>query len=152
VVAGFWLWTHVSQGFEGKITEKRERDYWKQNLGTWKDAPLPSLDAVDLDVDLGPVHTRVQGEGLLRPRQPARQPPRASSPHGRCALEERPLDDGRHRGQAEDRTGLYVFTPTAPLAPGGRVRIGFQYDGVFPPASPRTAAPWASSSCHPAWS
>jgi hypothetical protein len=42
-VAAFWLWMAVSHGFEGKVLEKRMKDYWVQNLATWKDAPLPSL-------------------------------------------------------------------------------------------------------------
>jgi hypothetical protein len=44
----------VNHGYEGKILEKREKDYWKQNLATWEDAPLPSLAAVDLDLTLDP--------------------------------------------------------------------------------------------------
>ena len=32
----------------------------------------------------------------------------------------------------EDRSGLYVFTPPAPLKTGDRLRVGFRFEGSFP--------------------
>jgi hypothetical protein len=39
--------------------------------------------------------------------------------------------DGRP-AKPDDRALLYVFTPAHPLLPGGRMRIGFAFDGNFP--------------------
>ena len=132
-VAAFWLWVAVSHGFEGKILEKRMKDYWKQNLATWKDAPLPSLSAVDLDVDLDPRTRGFKMKGSYELTNlldaPLARFPLTGGPHWKNVHW---TMDG-NEAKPDDRTGLYVFTPARPLANGDRVRIGFQYDGVLPP-------------------
>src|SRR5262249_16080734 len=132
-VAALWLWMAVSHGFEGKVLEKRMKDYWKQNLATWKDAPLPSLSAVDLDVDLDPGTRGFTMKGSYELTNlldaPLARFPLTGGPHWKNV---RWTMDG-NEAKPEDRTGLYVFTSARPLATGDRVRIGFQYEGVFPP-------------------
>jgi ABC-2 type transport system permease protein len=132
LLAGALLWTAVLHGFEGEVTQKRQKDYWKQNLGTWKDSPIPALAAVDLDVTLEPArrwfHTRGsyrlwndRGDALPRFAMTA-------GPHWRkvtWTLDGRPY-------KPEDRTGLYVIAPPRPLAPGGRLTVGFDCEGVLP--------------------
>ena len=34
--------------------DKKAKDYWKKNLATWKDAPLPALADVDMDLGIEP--------------------------------------------------------------------------------------------------
>ena len=50
LVAGIALWLAVDAGFQGGAVEKKQRDYWKQNLATWKDVPQPAIADVDLDL------------------------------------------------------------------------------------------------------
>lgn len=126
------LATAIDAGYQGKAVEKKDRDYWKQNLATWKDAPQPAIADVALDLKIEPARRWLSDQGsyeLLNDRD--------------AALERFALTGGRHWRKVswtlngrpykpEDRTGLYVFTLPAPLPPGGRVRVGFHLEGTFP--------------------
>jgi ABC-2 type transport system permease protein len=131
-VAAILLGLAVFHGFQGGEMEKKQRDYWKQNLGTWKDAPQPSLAGVDLDLTLDPARRAFRNRGrytLVNDRD--------------APLERFALTGGEHWKDVswtfggkpykpEDRSGLYVFTPPAPLPPGGRVEVGFDCAGALP--------------------
>jgi ABC-type transport system involved in multi-copper enzyme maturation permease subunit len=132
IVALVTLWVLVDRGFQGKASEKQAKDYWKQNLATWKGAALPGLARVEVNLDLDPARRffRTEGTYLLLNR--------SDKPLARV-----PLTGGFHwediswtmNGAAykpEDRTRLFVFTPPAPLAPGDSLRIGFAYHGRYP--------------------
>ena len=130
LVLGIVLGLAVLDGLQGGNREKKARDYWKQNLATWKDAPQPALAGVDLDLKLEPERSGFHSRGtyeLVNDR---------NAPLSRFAL-----TGGQHWKnvkwtmagrpyEPEDRSGLYVFK--TPLAPGGRVRVGFEMDGQFP--------------------
>lgn len=132
LVTGVMLYFAVVNGLQGKAIEKKGRDYWKQNLATWKDAPLPSIAGVDLDLELDPQRRWFHNRGsylLVNDREPPlRQIPLSGGPHWenvRWTLNGKPYEP-------ENRSGLYVFTPPAPLAPGQKMRIGFDFEGRFP--------------------
>ncbi|HET9226159.1 MAG TPA: M1 family aminopeptidase, partial [Thermoanaerobaculia bacterium] len=130
LVLGTLLGLAVLDGLQGENREKKSRDYWKQNLATWKDAPQPALDAVDLDLKIEPGKSAFHSRGtyvLVNDR---------NEPLSRFALTagmhwtglKWTLNGKPH--EPEDRSGLHVFK--VPLPPGGRVRIGFEMDGRFP--------------------
>lgn len=126
------LWIAVDNGYQGKGIEKKERDYWKQNLATWKDAPEPAISDVDLALTVDPQRRWLANHGsyeLLNDHDTAIERfALTGGPHWkkvRWTLNGKPW-------KPENRSGLYVFTPPAPLPPGGRVRVGFQLEGVFP--------------------
>ncbi|HYM79878.1 MAG TPA: ABC transporter permease [Candidatus Limnocylindria bacterium] len=130
--AGVALWVQVQQGYQGKALEKKTRDYWKQNVATWRDAPLPAVTAVDLDLELEPRRRFFRARGEYRFVNSLATP-----------LRKIPLTGGFHwdsltwtmNGRAyepENRSRLYVFTPPAPLQPGDSVTIGFRHQGRFP--------------------
>jgi len=132
LVAGALLGVAVLDGFEGEVTKKRQKDYWKQNLGTWKDSPIPALEAVDLAVTLEPARRWFHTRGTYRLwNDRAAALPRfamTAGPHWRnvtWTLDGKPY-------KPENRTGLYVIAPPTPLAPGGRLAIGFDCEGVLP--------------------
>jgi ABC-2 type transport system permease protein len=132
LAAGTVLWLQVQQGFEGKAIRKQERDYWKQNVATWHDVPLPAAVAVDLDLELEPEQRffRVQGSYLLRNHldAPLRQIPITAGLHWDSlswTMDGEPYEP-------TDNTRLFVFTPPAPLAPGDSLTIGFRHQGRFP--------------------
>ncbi len=126
------LGLQVDSGFQGRATEKIQKDYWKQNLATWKDAPQADIRHAEIDLDL----------------EPARRQFRVEGSYSLINAEEKPLarfafTGGTHwtdvawtmngaEYEPEDRTRLYVFTPPAPLQPGDTLRIGFRYQGRFP--------------------
>jgi ABC-2 type transport system permease protein len=133
LVAGVTLWIAVDAGYQGKAMEKKERDYWKQNLATWKDAPEPAIADVDLDLKIEPARRWIANHGsyeLVNDREAPLQ--RFALTGGLHWKKVSWTLDGKPY-KPENRTSLYVFTPPSPLPPGGRVRVGFQLEGVFPP-------------------
>lgn len=130
---GVLLWLAVENGLQGKTMEKKGRDYWKQNLATWRDAPLPSIAGVDLDLQLDPQRSWFHNRGSFelindREEKPLRQIALSGAPHWeklRWTLNGKPYEP-------ENRSHLYVFTPPAPLALGQKVRIGFDFEGRYP--------------------
>ena len=132
IVAGVWLWAKVDAGFQGATTKKLQKDYWRKNLTTYKDWPLPEITAVDINVDLEPAQGRLKVSGWYDLKNDRKGP-----------ITQIPLTGGLHweslnwtlDGQEftpENRSSLYVFKPETPLAPGKTVRIGFRFSGAFP--------------------
>ncbi|RKH49887.1 hypothetical protein D7V93_31290 [Corallococcus llansteffanensis] len=122
----------VGQGYQGAAAKKRAKQYWQKNLATWKDAPQPMLADVDLDVDLEPEAGafRMKGTYTLVNRHDVPLKRFALS-GGDAWTDVRWTLEGKD-STPEDRVGLYVFTPSAPLAPGASLKVGFQYQGHVP--------------------
>jgi ABC-2 type transport system permease protein len=132
LIAGIALYAAVYQGNEGDIAKKAHKDYWRKNLATWKDAPLPAISAVDVDIELEPAEQSLHVKGtfeLINKRT--------------FALRQFPLTAGDHwqdvtwtlNGEdytPENHSLLYIFTPSTELAPGDKVRVGFSFHGRFP--------------------
>lgn len=127
-----FLGVQVVHGFQSKQARKHERDYWKQNLATWKDVPNPGLARVDIAVSLEPAQHRFQTRGTYRLVNFEDNPMRQIA-----------LTLGRHihdpkwtlAGEAhepENRTDLYVFTLPAPLAVLDSIDIGFEFGATLP--------------------
>ncbi len=132
LVAGIALGLQVHGGRGGNLTKKLERDYWKKNVATWKDAKLPSLAAVDLDLEVDPARSWLRSMGTYvlvnRTTDTLTAVPLTGGLHWKNV---RWTMDGDSVAP-EDRARLYVFRPRVPLAPGDRVAIGFSFDGTFP--------------------
>ena len=97
------------------------------------DAKSPSLAAADLDLEIDPKRGWLRSQGRVhagqpRPRDTLSQVAVTGGPHWRNV---RWTMDG-DAAKPEDRARLYVFTPKQPLAPGDRVRIGFEFEGRYP--------------------
>jgi ABC-type transport system involved in multi-copper enzyme maturation permease subunit len=131
-VLAVMLWLTVRSGGEGATMKKKGHEYWKQNLATWIEAPQPSIAGVDLDLRFAPERRWFHNHGtyeLVNDRD---------KPLTRFAL-----TGGRHwtkttwtlNGKAfkpDDHSNLWVFTPPAPIPLGGRVRVGFDFEGTLP--------------------
>jgi hypothetical protein len=128
----------VHGGREGAATRKLERDYWKKNALTWRDAKHPSLAAVDLDLDFEPARSflRSRGEFTLvnRTTDTLAQVALTGGLHWRNVSW---TLDGDSLAP-ENRAGLYVFPRR--LTPGDSVRVGFRFDGRFPAGVSRNRA------------
>lgn len=137
LVAGIALWLAVDRGFQGEKAEKKERDYWKQNIATWLDAPQPAIAGVTVDLDIEPADRRLRSRGryeLVNDRdEPLQRFAFTGGPHWEKV---RWTLNGKEY-KPDDRSSLYVFTPPAPLPPGGRARIGWEFEGRFPQGSSR---------------
>jgi ABC-type transport system involved in multi-copper enzyme maturation permease subunit len=132
LAAGTALWIAVDDGFQGQRVEKKERDYWKQNLATWREAPQPEMADVALDLRIDPERRWLSDRGSYELINTHEAPlARFALTGGTHWRKVRWTLDGKPY-KPENRSGLYVFTPPAPLPPGGRTRVGFQFEGVFP--------------------
>ena len=137
---GIALWVLVNQGFQGGAVRERQEQYWRRNHATWTgDAggPLPYVAHVEMDMDLEPAERwfRVKGFYDLQNRKNVEIPwfpvTGGTAWTGLSwTLNGRPF-------RPEDRFGLYVFRLARPLPPGGKLRLGFQYEGRLLPGVSR---------------
>ncbi len=132
LVAGIVLGHDVNAGFQGGAAKKLAKDYWRKNIQTYKDYPLPSVSHVDLAVNLEPARRSLAVKGAYRLVNRLDHP-----------LDKIPLTGGLHwkdlvwtvdgdTTKPEDRSHLYVFSPKPPLAPGDSVTVGFRFHGRYP--------------------
>ncbi len=129
---GAVLWVMVDRGFQGEAMKHRQKDYWRKNLATYKDWPLPDITAMDLDIALEPHlgHLKVSGTYDLANNQdkPLREIPVTIGQHWespKWTLDGKAFTPG-------DRAGLKIMIPSEPLAPGESLKLGFAFEGNFP--------------------
>jgi ABC-2 type transport system permease protein len=122
----------VDQGFQGEASKRLEKDYWRKNLATYRDWPLPDITAVDLDVKLDPPRGRLKVAGsynlINNQSKPLRQVPLTGGMHW-----ENPqwTLDGKTI-YPNNRARLYVIMPPEPIPPGGTAKVGFTFEGAVP--------------------
>jgi ABC-2 type transport system permease protein len=132
LVAGAVLWARVENGFQGDATKQLGKNYWRKNLATYRDWPLPEPTAVDVEVDLDPArsHLKVSGvyELVNRRDKPIRQIPVTGGLHWKSigwTLDKKAFTP-------ENRENLYIFHLPDPLAPGASLSLGFSFEGSLP--------------------
>jgi ABC-2 type transport system permease protein len=133
LVVSIWLALLVGWGHEGGAAKKQAKDYWRKNLATYRDAKVPDIQNVGLELDLFPDQYRYHSRGK----------------YILVNLSEKPLDEilltgGLHWEKLSwtmdgkpvspiDRAHLYAFTPPGgAFAPGQKVEIGFEHEGTYP--------------------
>ena len=121
----------VQQGHQGDAAEKVAKDYWRKHLNTWKDAPQPSLEAVDIALDLEPAEGAFETQGTYRLVN------RQDAALTRFALTTGPSWEERSwtlNGEDFEPEGefLSVFKLAEPLAVGDGIDLGFRYQGRVP--------------------
>ena len=118
-------------GDQGPDAEEAAKDYWRGNVATWTDFKMPSVSHVDLDVELEPPAHSASVSGTYtffnHRDYVVRQLPITA---GLWDPIEWTLDGEPY--EPEDRSGLFVFTPEEPLAPGESLTVGFRYDLQHP--------------------
>ena len=118
-------------GDQGPGAEEAARNYWRRNVATWTDFRMPSVSHVELDVDLEPSARTASVSGaytFVNHRDHAY--PELPITAGLWAPIEWTLDGEPY--EPDDRSGLFVFTPEEPLAPGDSLTVGFRYDLAHP--------------------
>jgi ABC-2 type transport system permease protein len=138
LAVGLALLLAVEQGFQGGAVRRRHKDYWRQSLATWIDAPLPYVTHVDLELEIDPARRWFRADGVydLINRKAA---PLAWFPvTGGLAWKDLAWTlDGRpyKPEESEERTGLFAFKQ--PMEPGATQRLGFHYQGILLPGISR---------------
>lgn len=132
LVVGGLLYAQVQTGFQGDQYQKKSKNYWRENLATWRDVETASLKSVSVELDLQPDERRLRSKGTFvvenTTDKPLRQLPITGGTHWRnvtWTLKGEEFEPVVH-------SGLYVFDFEPPLAIGDRVEVGFQFDGIFP--------------------
>lgn len=132
LVVGIALWLAVDAGFQGGAVEKKQRDYWKQNLATWNEVPQPAVADASVDLRIEPARRWLASRGSFGLLNDKDEPLKRFALTGGNHWEKVSWTLNGKPWKPEDRSGLYVFTPPAPLKPGGRVRVGWEFEGRFP--------------------
>jgi ABC-type transport system involved in multi-copper enzyme maturation permease subunit len=140
-VAGIWLALDVERGREGGAAKKQEKDYWRKNLATYRDAPVPDLRHVDLHLDLFPERGGYHARGTYKLVNEADRPLREILLTGGFHWQKLVWTMDGNACSPDNRAHLYVFTPPGgALGPGQAMQIGFEHEGTFPDGiSKRTA-------------
>jgi ABC-2 type transport system permease protein len=135
---GLALLVAVEQGFQGGVAERRHKEYWRQNLATWLDAPLPYVTHVEAAVEIDPARRWFRVDGtydLVNRRSEALPWYPITGGIGWRGLSWT-LDGKPYRPEErEERTGLFVISQ--PMPAGGTQRLGFRYEGVLLPGVSR---------------
>jgi ABC-2 type transport system permease protein len=126
------LWLAVNDGFEGGAIRKKQHDYWKQNLATWKDAPQPAISNVDLDLRIEPGRRWLESRGSYELVNDRDEPLKRFALTGGNHWKKVSWTLNGKPWKPQDHSNLYVFTPPAPLKTGDRLRVGFRFEGSFP--------------------
>jgi ABC-2 type transport system permease protein len=132
LVLGFVLMSKVENGFQGANAKKLQKDYWRKNLATYKDWPVPDITAVDVTVDLDPARSRLKVTGWYdlknNESRPMTQIPLTGGLHWESPTWTLDSEDYK----PDNRSGLFIVTPKVPLVPGASLRLGFRFEGAYP--------------------
>ena len=132
VAAGIVLAFQVHAGWDGAVMKKKQHDYWRKNVLTYRDVPLPAIAGLDLDLTLEPAKRWLKSAGTYtlvnRTEGPLRAIPLSSG------LEWRNVRWTMNGAAAkpEQRAGLNVFKPEPALAPGESLRVGWSFEATEP--------------------
>lgn len=133
LVVGIMLYMNLQAGFQGDTAEKKQKDYWRRNMATWRDTKNPGLAGVDIDLQLDPEKRWLKSSGTFM----------LVNEYENETFRQIALTRGFHwdstqwwmNGLAmkpDDRVGLVVFTPDTPMAPGDSLRISWSFEGYYP--------------------
>jgi ABC-2 type transport system permease protein len=133
LVAGIWLALDVSWGYEGGAAKKQEKDYWRKNMATYRDAKIPDPTHVELSLDLFPersgYHVTGKYDLINAGEQPLNEILLTGAPHWEKLSW---TMDGKSFSP-KNSAGLFIFTPPkGAIAPGEKLQIGFEHEGTFP--------------------
>ena len=122
----------VHGGWQGKAARKKEHDYWKKNVLTYRDVPLPSIAGLDLGLTLDPKHRSLTSVGSYRLVNFTDAPLRAIPLTGGLGWKKVQWQMNGAKAEPENRAGLYVFHPEPPLAPGDTMSVHWSFTAQEP--------------------
>ena len=137
-VLGATLYFGGRSGYEGPAAEDAAEDYWRRNAATWTDFKMPSVSHVEMELEFEPRRRSVEVSGaytFFNHRDYAYD--RVPVTAGVWDPIQWTLDGEEH--EPDDRSGLFVFQPAAPLEPGDSLTIGFSYELQYLKGTSRTA-------------
>lgn len=132
ILLGGFIGLQIHNGFQGNAVQQKAKRYWRTNFATWHDFEPPAISYIDLDIELAPEQRQMTLTGAYRLVNHTANP-----------MSELPFTIGTSFGevdwtldgydvQPDDRYGLHVLTPAAPLLPGDSITVGYAYTAVYP--------------------
>jgi ABC-type transport system involved in multi-copper enzyme maturation permease subunit len=138
VALGITLWMAVENGFQGTSATNAQKDYWRRNVATFWNAPLPDRTFINIDMRLEPrqrsFHMNGSYEMINNQTIPLYRIPLTGV--GYWSNLKWTVNGKAHK--PENRSGMFVFNFDPPLQPKQKVTIGFSYDGVMLPGVSRS--------------
>jgi ABC-2 type transport system permease protein len=133
LAAGGWLALLVEWGSEGGSAKKQAKDYWRKNLATYRDARVPDIEHVALELNLFPERHRYHAKGKYVLVNLGEKPLDEILLTGGLHWEKLAWTVGGEPVSPIDRAHLYVFSPPGgSFTPGQKVEIGFEHEGSYP--------------------
>jgi ABC-2 type transport system permease protein len=133
IALGLTLWMMVENGFQGTRARNAAKDYWRRNVATFWNAPLPDRTFIDVDMKMEPrqrsFHLNGSYEMINKQTFPLYRIPLTGV--GYWSNLKWTVNGKPHT--PENRSGMFVFNFDPPLQPQDKVTIGFTYDGVMLP-------------------
>ncbi len=137
VALALGLWIQVEQGFEGRAARNAEKDYWRRNLATFVNEPLPYRTQIDMDIRFEPAkrafHLNGSYEMVNRLEKPLYRIPLTGV--GKWSNLKWTINGKSF--VPENRSGMFVFNLAPPLQSQEKLSIGFSYDGTMLPGISR---------------
>ena len=137
LVLGLTLWVRLEQGFQGRATRNAEKDYWRKNMASFANEPLPHRTRIDIDLRLEPSQRsfHIRGRYELQNRQEKNLYRVPFTGVGKWSNVRWKMNGKEYK--PEERVGMFVFSPDTPLQPQQTMNIEFEYDGVMLPGITR---------------
>jgi ABC-2 type transport system permease protein len=137
ILIGFFLWLKIENGFQGNAEENREKDYWRKNIATFVNEPLPYRTRIDMNIRLFPSTRSFQVAGsydmINRLEKPLYRIPLTGVGHWKNLK----WSVNGKAFQPENRSGMFVFDLEPPLQTQQKITIGFTYEGIMLPGITR---------------
>jgi ABC-type transport system involved in multi-copper enzyme maturation permease subunit len=122
----------VDAGLGGDHAEKAAKDYWRRNFATWRDAKMPELRDVVVDLTLDPAKSWFRTDGTFTLANGTDEPMHEFSVTAGYHWKDLDWELTGRALVTEDRSGLHVFELDPPLAPDETVTLGFSFEGRHP--------------------
>ncbi len=126
------LGLRVHEGYQGEVMKKKQKDYWKKNIETYKDAPAPELAGVDMDMNLDPGRRALAVKGWYDVVNHTGKPMRTFPVTVNPGWKDLHWTLDGDSVATENRASLHIVKLHRPLADGGTARLGFSYKGSQP--------------------
>jgi ABC-2 type transport system permease protein len=138
IALGMTLWMQVENGFQGTRARNAAKDYWRRNVATFWNAPLPDRTFINIDIKMEPrqrsFHLNGSYEMINNQKFPLYRIPLTGV--GFWSNLKWTVNGKDHK--PENRSGMFVFNFDPPLQQQQKVTIGFTYDGVILPGVSRS--------------
>jgi hypothetical protein len=132
LILGVTLWIGIQRGFEGDAVEKAAKDYWRRNVATWTDVEMPSVAAMELDLELEPEHRAFRAEGRYLVFNHLDEPVARIPFTQDLTWDSLSWTLAGEPTEPENRAGLWVMDFGSPLQPGDSLWVGFRLSGTHP--------------------